>query len=78
MLRRWFAAWISCTLLLSACRLATATPHGADAPLKVLAVENFLADIAQNVAGDRLKIEALMPLGVDPHSFEPAPRISPG
>ena len=42
--------------------------------LRVLAVENFLADIAQNVAGDRLKVDALMPLGADPHSFEPTPK----
>ena len=41
--------------------------------LKVLAVETFLADIAQNVAGDRAQVTALMPLGVDPHAFEPAP-----
>ena len=74
MLRRWFAAWICFALLLSACRPQTAIPQGAATPLKVLAVETFLADIAQNVAGDRLKIEALMPLGVDPHSFEPTPQ----
>jgi ABC-type Zn uptake system ZnuABC Zn-binding protein ZnuA len=41
--------------------------------LNVLAVETFLADIAQNVAGDRLQIGALMPIGTDPHSFEAAP-----
>lgn len=41
--------------------------------LKVLAVETFLADIAQNVAGDRVKVEALLPADVDPHSFEPTP-----
>jgi len=40
---------------------------------KVLAIETFLADIAQNVAGDRLPVEALIPIGVDPHAFEPAP-----
>jgi ABC-type Zn uptake system ZnuABC Zn-binding protein ZnuA len=40
---------------------------------KVLAIETFLADIAQNVAGDRLKVEALIPIGVDPHAFEPTP-----
>ncbi len=40
---------------------------------KVLAVETFLADIAQNVAGDRLQVTALIPIGVDPHAFEPAP-----
>lgn len=46
----------------------------AQATLNVLAVETFLADIAQNVAGDRLQVAALMPLGVDPHAFEPTPQ----
>ncbi len=41
---------------------------------KVVAVESFLADIAQNVAGDRLKVETLIPLGLDPHAFEPTPQ----
>jgi len=40
---------------------------------RVLAVETFLADIAQNVAGARLKVSSLIPLGVDPHEFEPSP-----
>jgi ABC-type Zn uptake system ZnuABC Zn-binding protein ZnuA len=39
----------------------------------VLAVETFLADIAQNVAGDRFKVAALLPVGADPHSFQPTP-----
>ncbi len=39
----------------------------------VLAVESFLADIAQNVAGDRLKVDVLLAPGVDPHSFQPSP-----
>jgi len=42
--------------------------------LKVLAVETFLGDIAQNVAGDRVKIDTLIPAGLDPHSFEPTPQ----
>lgn len=42
--------------------------------LKVLAVESFLADIAQNVAGERAQVESLMPDGIDPHAFEPTPR----
>jgi ABC-type Zn uptake system ZnuABC Zn-binding protein ZnuA len=46
---------------------------GATTALKVIAAETFLADIAQNVAGDRVKIESLMPIGVDPHGFEPTP-----
>ncbi len=51
---------------------AATEPPRADA-LRVIAVENFLADVAQQVAGDRLKVTALMPIGVDPHSFEPTP-----
>jgi ABC-type Zn uptake system ZnuABC Zn-binding protein ZnuA len=42
--------------------------------LKVLAVETFLGDIAQNVAGDRVKVDTLIPVGLDPHSFEPTPQ----
>jgi ABC-type Zn uptake system ZnuABC Zn-binding protein ZnuA len=41
--------------------------------LKVLAVETFLADMAQNVAGNRLKVVTLLPIGADPHSFDPTP-----
>ena len=61
-------------LLLFACRHASAAAQEPPRPaLKVLAVESFLSDIAQNVAGDRLKVATLLPSGVDPHSFEPTP-----
>lgn len=61
--------------LLAACQPAgqVAQSGGAQTTLKVVAAETFLADIAQNVAGDRVKIDALMPIGVDPHGFEPTP-----
>jgi ABC-type Zn uptake system ZnuABC Zn-binding protein ZnuA len=39
----------------------------------VLVAETFLADITRNVAGDRLTVNALMPIGTDPHAFEAAP-----
>lgn len=42
--------------------------------LKVLAVQTFLADIAQNVAGERVRVESLIPIGLDPHAFEPTPQ----
>ncbi len=58
---------------------ATAPTAGASettgAPgIRVLAAESFIADMAQNVAGDRLQVETLMPLGLDPHAFEPTPQ----
>ncbi len=40
----------------------------------VLADMSFMADIAQNVAGDRFVVSSLLPTGADPHSFEPTPR----
>lgn len=72
------ALFTAASLLLSACQGGTSPTAAADPtsqpPLRVLAVETFLADIAQNVAGDRLQVEALIPLGLDPHAFEPTPQ----
>lgn len=57
---------------LAGCAPAAAPP--ATGALQVLAVETFLADIAQNVAGDRAQVTALLPLELDPHAFEPTPQ----
>lgn len=40
----------------------------------MLAAETFLGDIAQNVAGNRLKVETLLPVAVDPHEYQPTPQ----
>jgi ABC-type Zn uptake system ZnuABC Zn-binding protein ZnuA len=67
---------LTLALCLSACSgnsTPTAALTAAPGTPKVLAVETFLADIAQNVAGDRLTVDALIPIGVDPHAFEPTP-----
>jgi len=42
--------------------------------LDVVVAESFLADIAQNVAGDRFAVRTLIPPGADPHTFEPTPK----
>lgn len=49
-------------------------PSASSKPLTVTATENFLADIAGNIAGDRLIIHSLVPSGIDPHEFEPSPK----
>jgi len=74
-MKHWILA-LSCAMLLAACgaaRSAPPQPGAAGGKLNVVAVETFLADIAQNVAGDRLKVIALLPIGLDVHGFEPAP-----
>lgn len=62
-------------LVLGGCSAAGAPAAGSGAPkaLRVVAAESFLADIAQNVAGERLRVDTLIPRGADPHSFEPSP-----
>jgi ABC-type Zn uptake system ZnuABC Zn-binding protein ZnuA len=75
MIREIFALLL---LFLSACSpLATDSPESVssskDAPV-VVATTTFLADIAQNVAGDRLQVESLLPYGADPHSYQPIPQ----
>jgi ABC-type Zn uptake system ZnuABC Zn-binding protein ZnuA len=49
------------------------TPVTGSGSLKVLVAETFLADIVRNVAGSAASVEALMPLGADPHAFELTP-----
>ncbi len=42
--------------------------------LQVVASFSILADVVQNVAGDRAEVTSLMPLGTDPHAFQPTPQ----
>jgi len=71
--RVWFLmmALVVAGFLPAACA-PSATPAQGSLP-KVLAVETFLADVSQNVAGERLKVAALLPVGMDPHSYEVTP-----
>jgi len=65
----------SLSLAAGGCGTPEADEVGAGAAgIKVLATTSCLGDIVQNVAGDRLTIETLLPEGMDPHSFEPTPR----
>ena len=68
--------WLAATLLGGVTGLGCGSGgSGADRTKPVvLAGASYLADIAQNVAGSRLTVMSLLPLGADPHSFEPTPR----
>lgn len=44
------------------------------ARLRVLATTSIVADVVQAVGGERLEVTSLVPAGVDPHAFEPAPQ----
>lgn len=59
-------------LALTACGGQPASSSGTTAPV-VLATTTFLADITRNIAGDRATVESLLPVGADPHSYQPVP-----
>lgn len=60
------------TLALSACG-QPAPSSGTTAPV-ILTSTTFLADITRNVAGDRVRVESISPIGADPHSYQPVPK----
>ena len=73
-LRAWAVA-----LLLAA--LAPARPwppppgaRGAQEPLRAVASTTIVADLVRQVAGERWRVESLLPAGTDPHAFEPTSR----
>lgn len=70
---RWLYSALLLALLLGACQPAAPTPAATISTPDVVATLSFLADIAQHVAGDRLRVSSLLPAGVDPHSYEPTP-----
>lgn len=39
----------------------------------VLTSTTFLADITRNIARDRVEVDSLLPVGTDPHSYQPTP-----
>jgi ABC-type Zn uptake system ZnuABC Zn-binding protein ZnuA len=57
--------------LLASCN---ASPSTSSPVIKIVVVESFLADISINVIGNLASVDVLIPPGVDPHSFEPAPQ----
>jgi ABC-type Zn uptake system ZnuABC Zn-binding protein ZnuA len=78
LLRRMTAGALAAAVLCAsvvACGTGAGEVGGqAGGPPQVLADTSFLADITQNVAGERLSVSSLVPMGADPHSFDPVPQ----
>jgi ABC-type Zn uptake system ZnuABC Zn-binding protein ZnuA len=43
-------------------------------PLRVVATTSIVGDVIGQVGGEAIDLQTLMPLGVDPHTYEPTPR----
>src|ERR1041385_2124243 len=72
-MKHFIVALLISTLVLTACK-QTYTATAETSATIVLTSTTFLADITRNVAGDRLQVESLLPVGADPHSYQPVPQ----
>ncbi|MBW3605714.1 MAG: metal ABC transporter substrate-binding protein [Actinobacteria bacterium] len=61
-------------VLVAACGSSSASPvqSNDDAAPMVVATTTILGDVATQVAGDAADVTVLLPVGADPHSFEPS------
>ncbi|WP_410791872.1 anchored repeat ABC transporter, substrate-binding protein [Kribbella sp. C-35] len=69
--RRWVAAGAATVVLLAGCSGQGA--GGDDGRLNVVTTTEILADLVQQVGGERVEASPLVPAGGDPHSYEPTP-----
>ena len=67
---RCFACFLLLLVILSACGGSQQNISESE----VLTSTTFLADITQNIAGDQLVVQSLLPVGADPHSYQPTPQ----
>ena len=73
MINRILSIALLTVLSISSCGGEAASPS-TTADSVILTSTTFLADITRNVAGERRTVESLLPVGADPHSYQPTPR----
>jgi ABC-type Zn uptake system ZnuABC Zn-binding protein ZnuA len=60
-------------LILTACGPETKRPIGGE-KLKVVATTSIVGDVVAQIGGDLIELKILLPVGTDPHSYDPNPQ----
>lgn len=72
-MRTWIFLVLLATWLSAAGCAPAATPAAGDGKLQVVATTTIVGDVVQQIGGDAIDLAVLLPVGADPHSFDPAP-----
>lgn len=73
-MRKWIGFLVLNLLLMVACTPETNGPDASDSgKTKVVTTYSVLYDLTRNIAGDQAEVSSLVPVGVDPHTYEPTP-----
>lgn len=71
----WALPWLALCLVVVAVIAAGCSSNGDNGTTETRVVTTLplFADMVSNIAGDRAAIDAILPPGADPHTFEPSP-----
>ena len=60
-------------VLLTACSNVSEGEAGND-KLKIVATYSIIADMTENIVGDKAEVYSMVPIGTDPHMYDPLPK----